>query len=76
MIPEYKHDKNKPVDFEAAMEGMPEIANQIIQQNMWSQYERAPDLSDIPEEYQKMIPDNIRNQEEDTRIFNIWLTKK
>lgn len=76
MIPEYKHDKNKPIDIESALEGMPEIAQQIAQQDAWSQYEQAPDLSDIPEEYQKLIPDNIRKQQEDTRIYNIWLTKR
>lgn len=76
MIPEYKHDKDKPIDFETALEGMPEIAQQIAQQTAWAQYEQAPDLSDIPEEYQKFIPDNIRKQQEDTRIYNIWLTKK
>lgn len=76
MIPEYKHDKDKPIDFETALEGMPEIAQQIAQQSTWAQYEQAPDLSDIPEEYQKFIPDNIRKQQEDTRIYNIWLTKK
>ena len=75
-IPEYKHDKDKPIDFETALEGMPEIAQQIAQQSTWAQYEQAPDLSDIPEEYQKFIPDNIRKQQEDTRIYNIWLTKK
>jgi hypothetical protein len=75
MIPEYKHDKDKPIDFETALEGMPEIAQQIAQQSTWAQYEQAPDLSDIPEEYQKFIPDNIRKQQEDTRIYNIWLTK-
>lgn len=76
MIPEYKHDKDKPIDFETVLEGMPEIAQQIAQQSTWAQYEQAPDLSDIPEEYQKFIPDNIRKQQEDTRIYNIWLTKK
>jgi hypothetical protein len=55
---------------------MPEIAQQIAQQDAWSQYEQAPDLSDIPEEYQKLIPENIRKQQEDTRIYNIWLTKR
>ena len=48
MIPEYKHDKDKPIDFETALEGMPEIAQQIAQQSTWAQYEQAPDLSDIP----------------------------
>lgn len=76
MIPEYKHDKDRSIDLEAALEGMPEIAQQIAQQDAWSQYEQAPDLSDIPEEYQKFIPENIRKQQEDTRIYNIWLTKK
>jgi hypothetical protein len=76
MIPEYKHDKERPIDLEAALEGMPEIAAQIAQQTAWSQYEQEPDLSEIPEEYQKFIPDNVRKQKEDTRIFNMWLTKK
>ena len=76
MIPEYKHDKNRPIDWENALEGMPEVAQQIAQQTVWSQYEQAPDLSDIPEEFQKLIPDNIRKCQEDNKIYNIWLTKK
>lgn len=76
MIPEYKRDRKKPFDFEQLHEEMPEIAEQIMAQNTWSQYEQAPDLSDIPLEYQKMIPENIRTQKEDLRTYNIWLTKQ
>lgn len=75
MIPNYKHDSKYPVDMEEALAGMPEIARQIAATTEWSQYEQKPDLSEIPDQYQKMIPDNIRKNEEDTRIFNMWLTK-
>jgi len=77
MIPEYKRDKKVPIDFEAALEGMPEIANIIAQQSTWDEYEHAePDFSEIPTEYQSMIPDNVRKQKEDLRTYNIWLTKQ
>ena len=75
MIPNYKHDGKYPIDMEEVLAGMPEIAQQIVATTEWSQYEQKPDLSDIPEQFQKMIPDNIRKNEEDTRIFNMWLTK-
>jgi hypothetical protein len=55
---------------------MPEIANAIGNINVWKQYEQAPDFSEIPEEYQSMIPDNAKKQQEDTRTYNIWLTKR
>lgn len=76
MIPEYKRDRQKPFDFEQLQEEMPQIADLIIAQNTWAQYEQAPDFTDIPLEYQKMLPDNIRNQKEDLRTYNIWLTKQ
>lgn len=76
MIPEYKRDRRRPLDIEQLMEEMPQIAEQIMAHNTWSQYEQAPDFSEIPMEYQKMIPENVRNQKEDTRTYNIWLTKQ
>ena len=76
MIPEYKRDKNRPIDLEDVLTGMPEITNLIAQQSSWTEYEQEPDLSIIPEEFQKMIPENIRKQKEDLRTYNIWLTKQ
>ena len=55
---------------------MPSVLNAIGNINVWKQYEQAPDFSEIPEEYQSMIPDNAKKQQEDTRTYNIWLTKK
>ena len=76
MIPEYKRDRRRSLDIEQLMEEMPQVAEQIMAQNTWAQYEQAPDFSEIPLEYQKMIPENARNQKEDTRTYNIWLTKQ
>lgn len=76
MIPEYSRKRKLPINIEEATEDMPEIAAAIAAQSVWSQYEQAPDFSEIPEEYQTMIPDNIRNQKEDNKIYNIWLTKQ
>lgn len=76
MIPEYSRKKKLPVDIEEATEDMPEIAAAIASLSTWSQYEQAPNFSEIPEDYQNMIPDNVRNQKEDTKIYNIWLTKQ
>lgn len=75
MIPEYKRDRKKPLDFEQLSEEMPEIAEMIMNQNTWSQYEQAPSFEDIPSEYQKLIPQNVREGKEDLRTYNIWLTK-
>ena len=76
MIPEYKRDRKKPLDFEQLSEEMPDIADMIANQNTWPQYEQAPDFSDIPLEYQKMIPQNAREGKDDPRTYNMWLTKQ
>lgn len=73
-----RNDKlgNKAIDFDMISNDMPEIANLIANQEIWNQYEQPPDFSDIPMEYQKYIPNNLINQKEDNRIYNILLTKK
>ena len=76
MIPEYSRKRRLPLDIEEVTEGMPEIANAIVNIYVCKQYEHAPDFSEIPEEYQSMIPDNAKKQQEDTRTYNIWLTKR
>ena len=76
MIPEYKRDKSNPLNVDTALTEMPEIAELIAKQDNWSQYEQLADFSDIPPEYQKLIPDNVRKNQEDTRIYNMWLTKQ
>lgn len=76
MIPEYKRDKKTPLNMEEVLEGMPDIANLIVMQSQWDEYDQPPDFSDIPQEFQGMIPDNVRKQKEDLRTYNIWLTKQ
>lgn len=76
MIPEYKRDKKTPLNMEEVLEGMPDVVNLIAMQSQWDEYEQAPDFSDIPQEFQGMIPDNVRKQKEDLRTYNIWLTKQ
>ena len=76
MIPEYKRDRKHGFNVQEALEGMPEMAELIARQNTWDEFEQKPDFSEIPAEYQGMIPDNIRNQKEDERIYNMWLTKQ
>lgn len=76
MIPKYHRRKTTPIDMEQLAEDMPEIAKSIAASTVWEQYEQPPDFSDIPEEFQHLIPDNIRNQKEDNKIYNIWLTKQ
>jgi len=76
MIPEYKRDKKTPLNMEEVLEGMPDVANLIAMQSQWDEYEQVPDFSDIPQEFQGMIPDNVRKQKEDLRTYNIWLTKQ
>ena len=76
MIPEYKRDKSNPLNVDTALTEMPEIAELIAKQDNWSQYEQPADFSDIPPEYQKLIPDNVRKNQEDMRIYNMWLTKQ
>lgn len=76
MIPEYKRDRKHGFNVQDALENMPEIVELIASQNTWDEFEQKPDFSDIPPEYQGMIPENIRNQKEDERIYNMWLTKQ
>ena len=76
MIPEYKRDRKHGFNVQDALENMPEMAELIARQSTWDEFEQKPDFSDIPTEYQGMIPENIRNQKEDERIYNMWLTKQ
>lgn len=75
MIHSYTRPKKKAIDWEELQENNPDIYKLIMQQNNWAQYEQAPDLSEIPMEYQHMIPENIRKNQEDTRVQHIMLTK-
>lgn len=76
MIPEYRRDRKHGFNVQDALENMPEVSELIVRQSAWDEFEQKPDFSDIPAEYQGMIPDNIRSQREDERIYNIWLTKQ
>ena len=76
MIPEYRRDRKHGFNVQDALEKMPEVSELIARQSAWDEFEQKPDFSDIPAEYQGMIPDNIRNQREDERIYNMWLTKQ
>ena len=71
----YRRTKPRPIDFDQIAEDMPEIYKAIMNQATWRQYEQLPDLSEIPSEFQHMIPENIRKNQEDTRIQHIMLTK-
>ena len=75
MIPEYRRDRKHCFNVQDALENMPEVSELIARQSAWDEFEQKPDFSDIPAEYQGMIPDNIRSQREDERIYNMWLTK-
>lgn len=75
MIPEYRRDRKHGFNVQDALENMPEVSELIARQSAWDEFEQKPDFSDIPAEYQGMIPDNIRSQREDERIYNMWLTK-
>ena len=76
MIPEYRRDRKHGSNVQDALENMPEVSELIARQSAWDEFEQKPDFSDIPAEYQGMIPDNIRSQREDERIYNMWLTKQ
>lgn len=76
MIPEYRRDRKHGFNVQDALENMPEVSELIARQSAWNEFEQKPDFSDIPAEYQGMIPDNIRSQREDERIYNMWLTKQ
>ena len=75
MRPEYRRDRKHGFNVQDALENMPEVSELIARQSAWDEFEQKPDFSDIPAEYQGMIPDNIRSQREDERIYNMWLTK-
>ena len=76
MIPEYRRDRKHGFNVQDALENMPEVSELIARQSTWDEFAQKPDFSNIPAEYQGMIPDNIRSQREDERIYNMWLTKQ
>ena len=75
MIPEYRRDRKHGFNVQDALENMPEVSELIARQSAWDEFEQKPDFSDIPAEYQGRIPDTIRSQREDERIYNMWLPK-
>lgn len=73
---EYHRLHPKEVDWYDLQENNPELYDLIFGNvNKWKEFEQLPDLSMIPMEYQNMIPENIRKNEEDNRVQHIMLTK-
>lgn len=71
----YKLHPNE-IDWYDLQENNPELYDLIYGSvNKWKEFEQLPDLSMIPMEYQHMIPENIRKNEEDNRVQHIMLTK-
>ena len=73
---EYHRLHPKEVDWYDLQENNPELYDLIfVSMNKWKEFEQLPNLSMIPMEYQNMIPENIRKNEEDNRVQHIMLTK-
>lgn len=72
-IPKYK--SNKQLSWDEICQDFPDVANQIIQEDQWSQYERKPNFSDVDSDTMKWVPERVRQGLEDERIDTIILTK-
>ena len=73
---EYHRLHPKEVDWYDLQENNPELYDLFFgSMNKWKEFEQLPNLSMIPMEYQNMIPENIRKNEEDNRVQHIMLTK-
>ena len=56
-------------------EEFPDVAQQIVQEDQWSQYERKPDFTEVDKTIMPWIPEKVREGKEDERIDTIMLTK-
>lgn len=72
-IPKYK--TNRRIGWEELCEEFPDVANQIVSEDQWSQYERKPDFSEVDKTIMPWIPEKVREGKEDERIDTIMLTK-
>lgn len=50
----------------------PEWAQLLDQQNTWAEYEAKPNFAGNPNEVTKLIPQSVRNGQEDDRI-DAWI---
>jgi hypothetical protein len=72
-IPKYK--TNRRITWEEMCEEFPDVAQQIVQEDQWSQYERKPDFTEVDKTIMPWIPEKVREGKEDERIDTIMLTK-
>lgn len=72
-LPKYK--SNHRLTWDEICTDFPDIANQIAQENSWSQFEQKPDLSDVDTDLLKWIPEGVREGKSEERIDTIILTK-
>lgn len=69
IIPQYKADHS--FTYWDVVNKFPEYAA-MLQSDTWAQYEQKPDLSNLPPEVVKMIPQTVRDGKEDSRI-DAWI---
>ena len=72
-IPKYK--TNRRMTWEEICEEFPDVAQQIVQEDQWTPYERKPDFSEVDKTIMPWIPEKVREGKEDERIDTIMLTK-
>lgn len=73
IIPPYKPDHE--YSYWEMANKHPEYANMLQQQNSWAPYEGKPDLSYLPPEVVKMIPNECREGKPNERI-DAWIITK
>ena len=60
-IPKYK--SNRRMSWEEICEEFPDVANQIVREDQWSQYERKPDFTEVDKSLMPWIPEKVRERQ-------------
>lgn len=70
-----KYSSNRRLSWDEIVDEFPDVVNQIIQEDQWSQFEQKPDLSEVDRSLMEWIPMKVREGLEDDRIDGMMMTK-
>lgn len=72
-IPKYK--SNRHLTWDEICEEFPDVANQIVKEDTWRQFEQKPNFAEVDNKLMQWIPEKVREGKEDERIDTVILTK-
>ena len=72
-IPKYR--SNRRLSWDEICEEFPDVANQIVREDQWRQFEQKPDFTEVDKKLRPWVPEKVREGKEDERIDSIMLTK-